>query len=64
MSIKTNINIESAQWVSGPDSEQESITAVINGVIWSIPNNAEGNVHYDEIMRQVAEGTLTIKDAD
>jgi len=25
---------------------------------------APGNRHYDEIMRQVADGTLTIADAD
>tara|TARA_B100000035_G_C20920064_1_gene518086 strand:- start:371 stop:565 length:195 start_codon:yes stop_codon:yes gene_type:complete len=58
------INFTSVKWVSGPDSDKESLTAVVDGVIWSIPNNAEGNAHYDEIMRQVAEGTLTIADAD
>ena len=30
----------------------------------SVPVGAEGNVHYDEITRQVADGTITIADAD
>ena len=42
-----------------------------NGVLISIDNGnvffgpiAPGNRHYDEIMRQVEAGTLTIADAD
>tara|TARA_R110002020_G_scaffold43783_2_gene126842 strand:+ start:1402 stop:1581 length:180 start_codon:yes stop_codon:yes gene_type:complete len=30
----------------------------------SVPTGAVGNTHYDEIMRQVAAGTITIADAD
>ena len=30
----------------------------------SVPVGSVGNVHYDEIMRQVDAGTLTIADAD
>ena len=30
----------------------------------SVPTGAVGNIHYDEIMRQVAAGTITIADAD
>ena len=40
-----------------------NIKATINGVEMWVPIE-EGNRHYDEIMRQVAEGTLTIADAD
>jgi len=59
------MNITSAQWVSDQVSEnsQASIRAVIDGVQWDIPVSP-GNRHYDEIMRQVAAGDLTIADAD
>ena len=43
--------------------ENSSITATIDGVVLSVPL-APGNRHYDEIMRQVAAGDLTISDAD
>ena len=56
------MNITSAQYIAF-DGANTSITAVINGVTLSVPL-APGNRHYDEIMRQVAAGTLTIADAD
>ena len=40
-----------------------SINATIDGVEMSVPL-VEGNRHYDEIMRQVDAGTLTIADAE
>jgi len=40
-----------------------SITATINGVDMIVPI-CVGNRHYDEIMRQVAAGELTIEEAD
>jgi len=40
-----------------------SITCVYNGQKVSVPL-APGNRHYDEIMKQVAAGDLTIADAD
>ena len=40
-----------------------NIKATIDGVEMSVPIEA-GNRHYDEIMRQVAAGTLTIADAE
>ena len=43
--------------------ENSSISATIDGVETSVPL-APGNRHYDEIMAQVAAGTLTIADAD
>ena len=39
------------------------IECVIDGEASTVPAVA-GNRHYDEIMRQVAAGTLTIADAD
>ena len=60
------MNITSAQWVSDESTgnDQQSITFVVDGKTWSVLNNSVGNRFYDEIMRQVAEGTLTIADAD
>ena len=58
------INITSAKYVIGPDGTDTSITIVVNGETLSVPNNAPGNRHYDEIQRQVAAGDLTIADAD
>ena len=40
-----------------------SINCVFNGQQISVPL-AAGNRHYDEIMRQVNAGTLTIQDAN
>ena len=60
--MNDEMNITSAQYVAW-DGVNDSITATIDGVEWSIPLIV-GNTHYDEIMRQVAEGTLTIADAD
>lgn len=40
-----------------------SISCTIDGTDLCVPIFV-GNVHYDEIMRQVAEGTLTIADAE
>tara|TARA_E500000318_G_C3452615_1_gene169421 strand:+ start:441 stop:620 length:180 start_codon:yes stop_codon:yes gene_type:complete len=56
------MNITSAQYVA-TDGVNMSIKVVIDGVTMSVPL-APGNRHYDEIMRQVAAGTLTIQDAD
>ena len=46
-----------------PDDGNVGIKATINGVEYDIPI-AEGNKEYDEIMRQVAAGELTIADAE
>ena len=56
------INITSAQYVS-VDEDNVSIRAVIDGTKMSVPLIV-GNRHYDEIMRQVNAGTLTIQDAE
>ena len=58
------MNITSAQYVTGPDGSNMSITIVIDGETLSVPNNAPGNRHYEEIQRQVEAGTLTIQEAE
>jgi len=58
------MNITSAQyWASTVDGSNSSIKATIDGEVMFVPL-APGNRHYDEIMRQVAAGDLTIADAD
>jgi hypothetical protein len=56
------LNITSAQY-KATDNENSSIAIVSNGNTLHVPLTP-GNRHYDEIMRQVAAGTLTIQDAD
>ena len=59
------MKIENAQYIKRYKDKDEigSIQATIDGEQMSIPIS-EGNRHYDEIMKQVKAGTLTIKDAD
>ena len=58
------MNITSAQYyIDAITSENSAITATIDGVEMSVPL-CEGNRHYDEIMRQVDAGTLTIAEAE
>ena len=61
--MEDNMTITNAQYVEY-SGIVEGINCEINGTAMFVPNNAVGNIHYDEIMRQVAEGTLTIADAD
>ena len=57
------MNITSAQYIADVNGTNVSLMATIDGVELSVPI-APGNRHYDEIMKQVAAGTLTIADAD
>ena len=57
------MNITSAQYHQY-DGSNACIEAVIDGETIMVTIDAVGNRHYDEIMRQVAAGTLTIQDAD
>ena len=57
------MNITNAQYINNQDGEMDSILATIDGITMSAPLDP-ANRHYAEIMRQVAEGTLTIADAD
>ena len=58
------MNITSAQYVLSLVTNQNgSIAATIDGTEMIVPLEV-GNRHYDDIMAQVAAGTLTIQDAD
>ena len=58
------MEIKNAQYhVSVIDKSAKNIKATIDGVECFVPM-VEGNIHYAEILKQVKEGTLTIKDAD
>ena len=68
------MNITSAQYVKEKSfdvetnqdvliGENKKIRATIDGVEMSVPL-AVGNRHYDEIMRQVDAGIITIADAE
>jgi len=58
------INITEAQYqVDSVSNEATNIKAIIDGVEMFVPL-AAGNRHYDEIIRQVEAGTLTIQEAD
>ena len=67
------MNIESAKYYQGEkvdengklvsNQENVGIVATIDGVVKSIPLDPQ-NMHYAEILKQVAEKKLTIKKAD
>ena len=52
------------KYARGQYDSQESITFTLDGNNMSVANGSVGNRHYDDIMRQVDAGTLTIADAD
>lgn len=58
------MNITSAQYVLKNDgTTNDNIRATIDGQEMSVPLDPD-NRHYAEILKQVADGTLTIQDAD
>ena len=58
------MNITSARYSKLIDQQDnDNILVVIDGKEMTVPAQV-GNRHYDEIMRQVEAGTLTIQDAD
>jgi hypothetical protein len=57
------MNITSAQFESDDNGDNVSIQATIDGQLFSVPLDPE-NRHYAEILKQVADGTITIADAD
>ena len=61
--IDETLTITDAKYISADEVNNTSIKATIDGQTWFVPL-AAGNRHYDEIMRQVEAGTLTIQDAD
>ena len=59
-----NMKIENAKYKKDKfTGENTSIQCVIDGVNCGVPF-VVGNTHYDEILKQVAAGTLTIEAAD
>ena len=56
------MNISDAKYVV-VDGKNVAITCTIDGVKAGVPLDPK-NRHYAEILNQVKEGTLTIKDAD
>ena len=58
------MNITAAQYYEDPITGNNlGIRATIDGTEIEVPL-AAGNRHYEEIMRQVEAGTLTIQEAD
>ena len=57
------MTITAAKYIADEDSNNICIVATIDTVEMFVPMTA-GNRHYDEIMRQVEAGDLTIADAD
>ena len=57
------MNITNAQYATDDDGNNVCIISTIDGLNMALPLSPD-NRHYAEIMRQVAEGTLTIADAD
>ena len=55
--------IKNAQYLKDKDGIVKTMKCNYDGVDISLPLNPE-NRHYAEILKQVEEGTLTIKDAD
>ena len=57
--------IENAKYQNADSliNENTSVLATIDGEVMSVPMDT-GNRHYAEILKQVADGTITIADAD
>ena len=55
---------ESAKWDYDENAKKNvNVIIIMNGVEKTVPMD-EDNIHYAEILKQVADGTLIIKDAD
>ena len=57
------MNIEQAQYLVDKEGNNIGIVSTIDGVEYGVPLDP-ANRHYAEIMRQVADGTLTITPAE
>ena len=57
------MNITSAKYIADMDGNNACIQCTINGTIWCVLMNND-STRYQEILRQVEAGTLTIQDAD
>ena len=62
--METEMNVINAKYIRAEgQTVDEAIEATIDGILMFVPL-VRGNAQYDEIMRQVAAGTLTITPAD
>ena len=57
------MKIENAKYVEDDNGNNMNILATVDGVDLCIPLDLS-NRHYAEILKQVADGTITIADAD
>ena len=57
------MNITAAKYLAD-NGANVAIEFTVDGKIMHVSVGATGNRHYDEIMRQVEAGTLTIADAE
>ena len=57
------MTISNAKYIAD-NNQNIAIEFAVDGETRVVANNAPGNRHYDEIMRQVEAGTLTIADAE
>tara|TARA_R110002110_G_scaffold101099_1_gene257122 strand:+ start:43 stop:216 length:174 start_codon:yes stop_codon:yes gene_type:complete len=55
--------ITDAKYDKGADNENNSINVIIDGEPMSVPLDT-ANRHYAEILKQVADGDITIAEAD
>jgi len=55
--------ITNAKYFKSGEAENKGINATIDGVEMTVPLD-ENNRHYAEILKQVADGTITIAEAD
>ena len=57
------MKITSAQYIQNLSGNNINVKATIDGIELFVPLDP-ANRHYAEILKQVADGTLTIQDAD
>jgi len=62
--MENEMSITNARYEADRNGNNVTIIVTIDGIEMHIQNPSEGNRHYAEILRQVADGTLTIQDAD
>jgi len=61
--MENNMNITTVQYQADMEGNNSSIKATIDGQEMSVPLDP-ANRHYAEILKQVADGDITIADAD
>ena len=61
--MENNMQITDVQYIIDADGNNTCVQATIDGQSLSVPLNPS-NRHYAEILKQVADGDLTIADAE